>query len=127
MKQRLITGTFIVLATVLAIVAKFLPLGIGDYVFDIFALVIAIIASFEMTNIMEKMGKNTNKFMVTMFPVFNYAVLLVSVKLVKFYWIIIIELLALIAYFVATLIVEATTNKNGFKSIFKTLSTLSKT
>ena len=90
MKQRLITGTFIVLATVLAIVAKFLPLGIGDYVFDIFALVIAIIASFEMTNIMEKMGKNTNKFMVTMFPVFNYAVLLVSVKLVKFYWIIII-------------------------------------
>lgn len=119
MKQRLITGSFIVLATVLAIVAKFLPLGIGDYVFDIFALIIAIIAGFEMTNIMEKMGKNTNKFMVTMFSVFHYAVLLVSMKLVKFYWIVIIELLALIVYFVATLIVEATTNKNGFKSVFR--------
>ena len=120
MKQRLITGTFIVLATVLAIVAKFLPLGIGDYIFDIFALIIAIIASFEMTSIMEKMGKNTNKFMATMFPVFNYAILLASIKLVKFYWLVILEVLALIVYFIAILLIEAITNREGFKSIIKT-------
>ena len=38
MKQRLITGIFIVAATVLAIVAKLLPHTIGDYIFDIFTL-----------------------------------------------------------------------------------------
>ena len=57
MKQRFITGIFIVLATVIAIVAKLLPHGVGNYVFDIFALIIALVSGFEMSNIMEKWAK----------------------------------------------------------------------
>lgn len=124
MKKRLITGIFIVLATVLAIAAKFLPLNIGDYVFDIFALVIAIIASFEMTNIMGKMGKETNKFMATMYPVFNYAILLVSVKLVKFYWLVLIELGALLIYLLAVFITELISSKQFKRSLKISLNTI---
>ena len=72
MKQRLITGIFIVLATVLAIVAKLIPHSVGDYIFDIFALIIAIIASSEMVNIMDKMGKKVNKFLTIFYKSFLF-------------------------------------------------------
>ena len=111
MKQRLITGTFIVLATVLAVVAKLLPYSIGDYVFDIFALAIAIVAGFEMSNIMEKMGKKVNKYLTSMYGIFNYIILLICLKQVTFAWIILIEVCSLIAYFILVVISELILNK----------------
>jgi len=111
MKQRLITGTFIVLATVLAIISKFLPYTIGDYVFDIFALIIAIVAGFEMSNIMDKMGKKVNKYLTSMYGIFNYIILLICLKQVSFEWIILIEVCSLIAYFVLVVISEFILNK----------------
>ena len=111
MKQRLITGTFIVLATVLAIVAKFLPYTIGDYVFDIFALTISIVSGFEMANIMQNMGKKVHKYLTTMFCVFNYIVLMICLELISFNYIVLIQIAALILYFFIVVICSALQNK----------------
>lgn len=113
MKQRLITGIFITLAVVLAVASKFLPLNIGNYIFDIFILVIAIVACFEMSNILEKSGKRNNKFLVTMYPIFNYIVLLICLNFVPLELIQLIEIAALLVYFVVVLVVEAVRTKSG--------------
>lgn len=113
MKQRLITSIFITLAVALAVASKFLPLNIGDYVFDIFVLVIAIVACFEMSSISEKSGKKINKFLVTMYPIFNYIVLLICLNFVPFHLIQLIEIGALLVYFVIILVAEAVRTKSG--------------
>ncbi len=110
MKQRLITGIFIVLATALAIVAKLLPYSIGDYIFDIFALIIAIIAGFEMCNIMEKMGKKVNKMLATMYSIFNYIVLIICMEFINFEWLILIEVASLLVYYLIVLCFEKFSN-----------------
>ncbi len=106
MKQRFITSIFIVLASVLAILSKLLPLSIGDYIFDIFILAIIMVASFEMSNMMEKNQKTVNKFLATMYCVVNYAVLLICFKRVSFSSIFLFEILALAIYWLVVLIVE---------------------
>jgi len=113
MKQRLITGIFIVLASVLAIVAKLLPYTIGDYIFDIFALVISIVMSIEMASIMDKMNKKVDKFLVTMYSIFNYAILICSMKFFSFPYIVLLQLLGLVIFFIAIVVTDSLLNRGA--------------
>ena len=106
MKQRFITSIFIVLATVLAIVSKLLPYNIGDYIFDIFIIGIVFVAGFEMCNMFEKNNKKVNKFLASMYGVFNYIILLLCFKGIDFYAILLIETLALALYWLIILMIE---------------------
>lgn len=121
MKQRTITGFFIVLAVVLAVASKFLPLGIGDYIFDTFIVVITIVAGFEMCNIMDKLGRKVNKYMTSMYLLFNYIILLLSLDTVEFYWLPVIEMASLLVYFLIIAIIEPIKNKEDrtFKNSMK--------
>lgn len=107
------TSLFIVLATVLAVLVKFLPLSIGDYLFDIFVLAIIIVASFEVATLFEKSGKTLNKFLATIYAVFNYAALLISIKNYEFKYLLLVELIALAIYAVVIYIVEMIIYKNN--------------
>ena len=106
MKQRFFTSIFIVLATIIATFSKLLPYTIGDYVFDIFILIIAIVASIEVANIMEQSHKKLNKFMSSMYAVFNYVVLITSYKFVAFYELILIQVACLIVYWLISFMIE---------------------
>ena len=107
MKKRLITSLFIVLATVLAIFSKLLPYDIGTYIFDIFILFIVIVAGFEMAKIMQASGRKVNNLLTTMYGVFNYAILLISLHLrAEFTFIVLYQLVGVAVYFVITLITE---------------------
>ena len=111
MKKRAITSVFIVLITALAVLSKLLPYDIGDYVFDTFVLFMAMVAGFEMCSLMEAKGKNTSKYLTSMYCVFNFVILLCTYKLVAYYYVPLIQLAALIVYFVIILIVEAIRGK----------------
>lgn len=113
MKQRAKTSVFIILVTLLAIICKLLPHTIGDYIFDIFVLVIVIVAGYEMSGMMEKTGKTVNKFLATMYGVVNYAVTLISINNgIKFTVIVLVQLLTLIGYFAVILLTEMIMAKN---------------
>ena len=71
MKQRAITSIFIVLASVLAILSKFLPSGVGDYIFDIFVIFICFVASNEMANMQAKRDKSPNRLFAMFYIVLN--------------------------------------------------------
>lgn len=106
MKKRVLTGAFIFIITVLVILSKFLPHTIGDYIFDIFVLSIAIVAGFEMSNLMEKINRPVSKFLSSLFAVFNYIIFMLCVRTVAFSVVVGIELLSLILYFVIIVLVE---------------------
>lgn len=118
MKQRSITSIFIFLATALAIVVKLLPYQIGDYIFDIFMITIALVAGFEIATIYEKMGKKLNKYLATFYAVFNYAIFIILFEKVSIYNIMLIEFACLVVYFlVILLMVGISEHKEGFKHV----------
>ncbi len=126
MKKRVLTSIVIVVLVALAVLSKFLPYSIGDYIFDIFILVIAIIAGIEMCNIMAHTNKTLNKFMTSMYAIFNYVILLFSLKAVEYFMLPIIEICALILYYLIALIVECSKNrqltfKENANSAFNTI------
>ncbi len=106
MKQRAITSIYIVLASVLAILAKLLPLSIGDYIFDVFILGVTIVAGYEICNIMEKNKRPVNKVMATFYCIINYITLLLCVGKVKFYEILLIEIAVLAVYWIISFFIE---------------------
>ena len=110
MKQRSITSFFIVLVVAIAVASKFLPYDIGDYIFDLFILCITVVASFEMSHIIENCNKKLNKYLSSMYAIFNYIILILCFKILKFYYIILIELAGLIVYFFLILITESIKN-----------------
>ena len=110
MKQRSITSFFIVLVVTLAVASKFLPYDIGDYVFDLFILCVTVVASFEMSHLMESCNKKVNKYLSSMYAIFNYIILICCFKLLEFYYILLIELAGLIVYFCLILITESIKN-----------------
>ena len=112
MKKRVLTSIIIVLIVAAVIACKFLPYSIGDYIFDIFLLILAIIAGIEMCNIFACSNKSLNKFMASMYSIFNYVILLFSLRAIEYYLLPIIELCALIVYYLIALIVESSRNKN---------------
>lgn len=119
MKQRFITGFFIFLATVLIVAAKFLPHSIGDYIFDIFIVLLTIVAAFEMCKIMDKLNKPVNLIMGSMYAIFNCAIVLFLDKNV--YTTLLVQFASLLIYFVIILIVELITNRKNINlsTIFK--------
>ena len=112
MKQRVITSIYIVLASVLAILSKLLPNGIGNYIFDIFIVGISVVAGFEICNMLEANKRKVNKFMASMYSIVNYIVLLLCVKRVLFYEILLIEIAVLFVYSAISFVVEIIKNKN---------------
>ncbi len=123
MKKRFITSIYIVLAVALAIGCKFLPLNIGDYLFDIFILCLTFVAAFEMCNLIEKCGKTVNRLFAVFYSIFNYIVLLISINFVKYQFVALIQVFALIVYFGIVLIAESVRNK-GFKFVSNLKSSL---
>ncbi len=119
MKQRFITSIFIVLAVVLVVASKFLPYQIGDYIFDIFIVCISIVAAFEMCNIMEKGGRKLNKYLASMYPIFNYIIFLSCNKLTEIYYVLLIQIASLVVYFLIILTTEAIRNKTSFSLTLK--------
>ena len=111
MKQRAITSIYIVLATVLAILSKLLPLNIGDYIFDIFILCVTIVAGFEICGMLEKNQRKVNKLMATFYCVVNYITLLLCCEKVEFYAVLLIEFAVLFVYWLIALLVEFFRNK----------------
>ena len=126
MKQRFITSIFIVLATVLAVLSKLLPYTIGDYIFDVFVLAIIVVAGFEICSIMQKTDKNPDRIMVTIYSIFNYAVLMVCFRFFNFYELLITQVVALAIYFIAVLFVETIKSRGlSFKDqLIRALNTL---
>ncbi len=100
MKKRIFTSIIVVLSVALAVVSKLLPYSIGDYIFDIFILSISLIATIEINNIMDKMGKKINRFMSVFYPVVNYIVLLISIRFVQYEYLVLLQLLMLSLYFI---------------------------
>ncbi len=122
MKQRTITSVYIVLAVALAIAAKFLPV-VGNYIFDIFILVLTLVASFEMCNLLEAMGKRINRILVSFYCLFNYIILLIFVNFVNYYYIPLIQLGMLAAYFLIIFFAELSV-KNGLAAKVKLKTSL---
>lgn len=112
MKQRSITSVFIVLAVALVVASKFLPYNIGDYIFDTFIVLISIVAGFEMCNIMENCDRKVNKYLTSMYTIFNLIILLICVNAVDYVYIPLIQIASLTVYFVIILITEAIRNRN---------------
>ena len=106
MKQRTITSVFIVLTTLLAVLSKFLPFTIGDYIFDIFVLFIVIVAGFESAQIFEGLNKRINKFLATMYGVFNYITILICAANFKFKYVILAQVVSLAIYGVIIFVTE---------------------
>lgn len=110
MKQRSITSFFIVLVVAIVVASKFLPYDIGDYVFDLFILCITVVAAFEMSHLIENCNKKVNKYLSSMYSIFNYIIFICCYKLLEFYYILLIEIAGLIVYFLLILITECIKN-----------------
>ncbi len=119
MKKRLITGTGIVLVVVLAVLSKLLPYDIGNYIFDIFILVVCLIASMEMCNLMENLGHPVLKYISAIYPIFNYLVLLICLNYFQsLYLIFLVEVVMLAVYFLVICLAYAITKKEGDRHSF---------
>lgn len=112
MKQRSITSFFIVLVVAVVVACKFLPLDIGDYIFDLFVLCITVVASFEMCHLVENCNRRLNKYLSSMYAIFNYIILICCFKFLEFYYILLIQLAGLIVYFIIILITECIKNNS---------------
>lgn len=110
MKQRSITSFFIVLVVAIAVASKFLPYDIGDYIFDLFILCINVVAAFEMSHLIENCNKKVNKYLSSMYSIFNYIIFICCYKLLEFYYILLIEIAGLVVYFLLILITECIKN-----------------
>jgi len=126
MKKRILTSIIVVLSVALAVVSKLLPYSIGDYIFDIFILSLSLIATIEINNIMDKMGKKINRYMSVFYPVVNYIVLLISIRFVQYEYLVLLQLLMRCLYFIIALICEVIVNKNDtFKNkLINSLNTI---
>lgn len=112
MKKRFITSIFIVLAVVMAVLSKLLPYQIGDYLFDIFILILTIIAGIEICNIMQANNKKLNKVLASFYCVFNYAILLICTRTVRFEHILLIQIAGLVLYWLIGLVIEVFKGQN---------------
>lgn len=111
-KTRFITSIFIVLITVLAVISKLLPHTIGDYIFDIFIIVLTLVAASEICNIMEKTNRKVNKLLTIFYIVFNYIILLLCNNSLNYHTTFLIQVVALVGYFLIILAVESLSKRN---------------
>lgn len=106
MKQRVFTGTAIVIALALLFVLK---IFVSDYFFDVFFAGVACFAGFEMAKLLTKIGKFNFKYVAAAFPSLLLAMNLIGIFLVQksqnFFWVLYTILIDLAICFVVTLFV----------------------
>ena len=125
MKKKALVGIGILLITVLAVLLKLLPNQIGDYLFDIFIVVMMLVSSIEMYNLKVKTNKNPYKILTFCYPIFYYILALIILRFnLPLYLCFLVEFIGLGAYLVITLIVcVVAKEKNVIKTGFDTLET----
>lgn len=117
MKKRFLTSIYIVLATILAVAAKFIPY-VGNYIFDIFAMFITFVAGMEICKLLPNVS---NKFMVIIYAVINYIAITLSIEVFKLSlgYIYLFSSLTIVLVSIITFIYEAIKNKKyGVKENF---------
>ena len=66
------------------------------WIFDIFIILLTLVASFEVCNLMEKSNRKVNKIFTVFYAIFNYVIALLYFDKVNFSMILVIEFIALI-------------------------------
>lgn len=99
MKQRTITGLAIVALLIIVMFARQLSI----YVFDAFVLGLAILASYEMSNLLTKQGLYNNKCFAMVYPLLAYALYLVGILCQLKIYIIVVMQIGLIVIMVGAL------------------------
>ena len=93
MKQRVITGA----GLVALLLILFFSRAVTPYIFDAFAILLAIYAGYEMTEILRKMGLYNNKWFVIIYPILAYILFKFSVERnVKFYLVLVMQIALII-------------------------------
>jgi len=79
MKVRFLTGLAIIFVVAIMFLTKII---IGQtWIFDIFIGLVTIIGAIEFSKILSKMGLFNNEFLITIFPVFLYSLIILSIKM----------------------------------------------
>ena len=99
MKQRTITGLAIIAMLVLVMFARTLSI----YIFDAFVLALAIVASYEMSNLLTKQGLYNNKYFAMMYPILAYALYMIGVLCKLKIYIVVVMQIGLIVILVGAL------------------------
>ncbi len=135
MKQRILTGSALVAFLILLFFSK----SQTTYIFDIFVVVLATIAGYEMSELLKKIGFYNNKYLIVVYPFLSYtAYKLCLLNKAPLFLILIMQVLMAIIFagliFVYGLIFKNRTDneiktrkiKNGVKqfSFFKAVQTL---
>lgn len=95
MKQRTLTGAMILATLILVIVAR----QITPYIFDAFILILAVVASYEMSNLFAKMGLYNNKYFAMSYPVLAYGFFIFGINTsMKWYVMLLVELSLIIVF-----------------------------
>ena len=98
MKQRFLTGAIIFATLVLVLLSKQLT----PFIFDGFVLILAMLACYEMSNLMAKMGQYNNKYFAICYPLFAYALYILGTSMdMKWYILLLVELSLIIVFVMA--------------------------
>ena len=79
MKQRVLTGAGLIALLILLFFSK----SITTYVFDIFVVLLAMYAGYEMSELLKKIGFYNSKWTITLFPILSYALYKLRLKKIK--------------------------------------------
>lgn len=111
MKKRLISGAIFIAVLALAFVLKAM---VSNYFFDAAILAIGMVASYEMAQILTKMGKFNNKYVAFVFPVFLLAVVLTCIayqQSISLIYTILIALATIVFFTIVTFALSLVTTK----------------
>ncbi|MBQ3494366.1 MAG: phosphatidate cytidylyltransferase, partial [Clostridia bacterium] len=116
MKQRTITGAAIVALLILVMFARQLTL----YVFDAFIVCLAVLASFEMSNLLARQGMYNNKYFVIAYPILTYAIYLIGLLTdLELYMVVVLQA-ALIVLMLAAIALYGLINSKATKNEIET-------
>lgn len=104
MKTRLFSGAIFILVLALTFVLKAF---VSSYFFDAAILVVACIASYEVSKIFSKMGKYNDKYMASLFPCFLMIALLLCINAdaeIGLLYTIVISVATMVTFFAITFI-----------------------
>lgn len=124
-EKKLFGQKCIVAVAIVLFFAAFVALQIvNSYIFDIFTLTISVFASFEITNLLTKMGKPNYKWMIVSYPILLYFIFLVTMLLGYGSVVLFVESLILMAVmFLLTFITSIWLLRNDTKNDAFRLST----
>lgn len=107
----------VAVAIVLVFVAFVAMQTVNSYIFDVFTLAVSLLASFEIADMLTKMGKPNYKWMIVAYPVLMYFIFLVTMLLGYGGLVLFVESLILMALmFLLTFIASGLLLKNDTKN-----------